>query len=192
MLDTSLEVRAMPVVMDADRISRALTRIAHEILERNRGIDGVAPRRRAVPRRAARAAHRRGARHRQRRPRADRRSRHHAVPRRSDAHRGRAPAARPQDRDPVLDRRSHHHPGRRRALHRTDDAGGARRADRLRSARGRSSWWCWSTAATASCRSRPTTSARTCPTSRKESVQVRLRGARRRRRSRRSRREGVG
>jgi pyrimidine operon attenuation protein/uracil phosphoribosyltransferase len=31
----------MPVVMDADRISRALTRIAHEILERNHGIDGV-------------------------------------------------------------------------------------------------------------------------------------------------------
>ena len=32
----------MPVVMDADRISRALTRIAHEIVERNRGVDGIA------------------------------------------------------------------------------------------------------------------------------------------------------
>jgi pyrimidine operon attenuation protein/uracil phosphoribosyltransferase len=31
----------MPVVMDAERISRALTRIAHEILERNHGIAGV-------------------------------------------------------------------------------------------------------------------------------------------------------
>ena len=31
----------MPVVMDADRVSRALTRIAHEILERNHGIAGV-------------------------------------------------------------------------------------------------------------------------------------------------------
>jgi pyrimidine operon attenuation protein / uracil phosphoribosyltransferase len=31
----------MPVVMDADRISRALTRIAHEIIERNHGIAGV-------------------------------------------------------------------------------------------------------------------------------------------------------
>ena len=31
----------MPIVMDADRISRALTRIAHEIIERNHGIDGV-------------------------------------------------------------------------------------------------------------------------------------------------------
>jgi len=32
----------MPVVMDADRISRTLTRIAHEILERNKGVDGLA------------------------------------------------------------------------------------------------------------------------------------------------------
>jgi pyrimidine operon attenuation protein/uracil phosphoribosyltransferase len=32
----------MPVVMDADRISRALVRIAHEIVERNRGVDQVA------------------------------------------------------------------------------------------------------------------------------------------------------
>ena len=32
----------MPVVMDADRISRALTRIAHEIVERNRGVDNIA------------------------------------------------------------------------------------------------------------------------------------------------------
>jgi pyrimidine operon attenuation protein / uracil phosphoribosyltransferase len=42
----------MSVVMDADRISRTLTRIAHEILERNRGIDDLALvgiRRRGVP-----------------------------------------------------------------------------------------------------------------------------------------------
>ena len=32
----------MPVVMDADRITRALTRIAHEIVERNRGIADLA------------------------------------------------------------------------------------------------------------------------------------------------------
>lgn len=32
----------MPVVMDADRISRALTRIAHEIVERNRGVADIA------------------------------------------------------------------------------------------------------------------------------------------------------
>jgi pyrimidine operon attenuation protein/uracil phosphoribosyltransferase len=28
----------MPVVMDADRISRTLARIAHEIVERNKGV----------------------------------------------------------------------------------------------------------------------------------------------------------
>ena len=32
----------MPVVMDADRVSRALTRIAHEIVERNRGVADLA------------------------------------------------------------------------------------------------------------------------------------------------------
>src|SRR5215213_8932469 len=51
---------SMPQVMDADRMSRALTRIAHEILERNRGLDEIALvgiRTRGVPlaRRIARA-----------------------------------------------------------------------------------------------------------------------------------------
>jgi pyrimidine operon attenuation protein/uracil phosphoribosyltransferase len=32
----------MPVVLDADRIGRSLARIAHEILERNRGVDELA------------------------------------------------------------------------------------------------------------------------------------------------------
>jgi pyrimidine operon attenuation protein/uracil phosphoribosyltransferase len=32
----------MPVVMDAERIGRALARIAHEIVERNRGVDRLA------------------------------------------------------------------------------------------------------------------------------------------------------
>jgi pyrimidine operon attenuation protein/uracil phosphoribosyltransferase len=50
----------VPQVMDADRMSRALTRIAHEILERNRGLDELALigiRTRGVPlaRRLARA-----------------------------------------------------------------------------------------------------------------------------------------
>ena len=50
----------MPQVMDADRMGRALTRIAHEILERNRGLDDLALvgiRTRGVPlaRRIARA-----------------------------------------------------------------------------------------------------------------------------------------
>jgi pyrimidine operon attenuation protein/uracil phosphoribosyltransferase len=50
----------MPVVMDADRMARSLTRIAHEILERNRGVEELALvgiRTRGVPlaRRLARA-----------------------------------------------------------------------------------------------------------------------------------------
>jgi pyrimidine operon attenuation protein / uracil phosphoribosyltransferase len=50
----------MPEVMDADRMSRAITRIAHEILERNRGVGELALvgiRTRGVPiaRRLARA-----------------------------------------------------------------------------------------------------------------------------------------
>jgi pyrimidine operon attenuation protein/uracil phosphoribosyltransferase len=32
----------MPVVMDADRIGRTLTRIAHEIVERNKGVEQLA------------------------------------------------------------------------------------------------------------------------------------------------------
>src|SRR6476659_6672461 len=32
----------MPIVMDADRIGRTLTRIAHEIVERNKGVEGLA------------------------------------------------------------------------------------------------------------------------------------------------------
>ena len=52
----------MPQVIDADRMSRALTRIAHEIVERNRGLGELALvgiRTRGVPlaRRIARALH---------------------------------------------------------------------------------------------------------------------------------------
>ena len=32
----------MPIVLDADRVNRSLTRIAHEILERNRSLDDLA------------------------------------------------------------------------------------------------------------------------------------------------------
>jgi len=42
----------MPVVLDADRMDRTLTRIAHEIVERNRGVEELAfvgIRRRGVP-----------------------------------------------------------------------------------------------------------------------------------------------
>jgi pyrimidine operon attenuation protein / uracil phosphoribosyltransferase len=49
--ESSLEA-SLPQVMDADRMSRALTRMSHEILERNRGLDEIALigiRRRGVP-----------------------------------------------------------------------------------------------------------------------------------------------
>ena len=46
----------MPVVMDADRMGRTLTRIAHEIVERNRGLDRLALVGVRTPRRAARHA----------------------------------------------------------------------------------------------------------------------------------------
>jgi len=32
----------MPVVIDADRMARTLTRIAHEIVERNQGVEQLA------------------------------------------------------------------------------------------------------------------------------------------------------
>ena len=91
--------------MDADRIGRTLTRIAHEILERNRGVEELALvgiRTRGVPSPGASRATLReitSDRH------ADRRARHHALPRRPDAPRRRAAAGRPPHRDPVLDRR---------------------------------------------------------------------------------------
>ena len=57
-----LQEACVPLVMDADRMGRALTRIAHEILERNRGLDDIALvgiRTRGVPlaRRIARSLH---------------------------------------------------------------------------------------------------------------------------------------
>jgi pyrimidine operon attenuation protein / uracil phosphoribosyltransferase len=39
---SAVEVYLMPIIMDADRMGRTLTRIAHEILERNRGTEHVA------------------------------------------------------------------------------------------------------------------------------------------------------
>ena len=54
--------RLVPLVMDADRMARALTRMSHEILERNRGLDEIALvgiRTRGVPlaRRISRSLH---------------------------------------------------------------------------------------------------------------------------------------
>jgi pyrimidine operon attenuation protein/uracil phosphoribosyltransferase len=96
----------MPVVLDATRIARSLARIAHEILERNHGVEELALigiRRRGVPlaRRLAQAIH----------------EIHHVeVPTgalditlyRSDATAIAASAGDPPHRDSVLDRRQAH------------------------------------------------------------------------------------
>ena len=89
-----------------------------------------------------------------------RRPRHHVLPRRHRAARRGARGARDADR-----LRHHGHDGgarRRRALHGPDDPSGDGRPDGLRPAAHGSSSPCSSTAATASCRSGPTSSARTC------------------------------
>ena len=143
-------------------MSRALTRMAHEILERNRGLDELALvgiRTRGVPiaQRLARAL---------------REINGDDIPTgalditlyRDDLMRnpvgtaaGRAP-----DRDSVLDRRSQDSARGRRALHGPDDSGGARRAHRLRASACHPARSCSSIAATASCRSKPTTWGRIC------------------------------
>ena len=80
---------------------------------------------------------------------------------------------------------AHRDPGRRRRRHGSSSSSttccspAARSGPRstrsaTSAARARSSWPSWSTAATASCRSAPTTSARTCPTSLRETVRVLL------------------
>ena len=162
----------MPVVMDADRMSRAHAHRARNprAQPRQRASRSSASARAACRWRAGSPAPERH----QRRRRADRRARHHALSRRPDASAvGPQPVVRRTEIPFSIDDRTH--PARRRrALHRPDDPRGARRADRLRPAAARSSSSCWSTAATASCRSRPTTSARTCRRRAKQSVQVRL------------------
>src|SRR4030095_10087731 len=116
----------MPQVMDADRMARALTRIAHEILERNRGTSDLALvgiRTRGVPL-ARRIAH-------------NLKDIVHAdvptgaldiplSPRDRDAASVRPAAGRPPHRDPVLHRRQADPARGRRALYGTDDPLGAR------------------------------------------------------------------
>ena len=159
--------------MTAGDVSRALRRIAHEILERNKGADGLVVL--GIPTRGVALARRlvqRDGRGRGRRPCPVGRPRHHDAPRRP------APAADPRAR-------AHRHPGarhrrqgrrarRRRALLRPHRPRRARRPVRPRPAPRRAAGRARRPRATASCRSAPTTSARTCPTSSSERVQVRL------------------
>ncbi len=165
-------------VLDARDVSRALTRISHEILERNKRLARPGPARDPdqgrPPRPPDRGQDLRGRGHRG----AGRLPRRHDVPRRPADAPGPGPAA---HRDPDRrDRRQDRGAGRRRALLRPHDPGRARRHERHRQAAAPSGSRSWSTAATATFRSGPTSSARTCPPRTAEKVAVRLERARRR------------
>ena len=159
-------------VLDETALDRALTRIAHEILEKNGGAKDLAfvgLRSRGVSlahRLAAKIAQIDGT------TPPGRHARHHALPRRP----GHARHARhPRHGHPVLDQGQDGDP--RATTSSSPAARSARRSTRSSTSAGRprSSSRAWSTAATASCRSGRTTSARTCRPSRRESVAVRLR-----------------
>ena len=148
-------------VLEPAEIGRALTRIAHEILERTRGAQQVVLL--GIPTRGVPLAGRLAAGHRagRRPPGPARVARHHHVPRRPAAAPG--PDARP-DRGPA----GRASTARSWSWSTTCSTPAARCGPRwtrstTSAGRGRSSSPSWSTAATASCRSGPTTSARTCP-----------------------------
>ena len=158
---------AQRVLLDEEQVRRTLSRIAHEIIERNDDLDDGRARRDPHARRAARAAPapaRRGALGRRARARP---ARHHLPPRRRPRPRRAARRAAPQPRRARHEARlrargPHRDPRRRRPLHGPHDPRRDRRAVRVRPARRACSSPCSPTAATASCRSAPTTSARTC------------------------------
>ncbi len=145
-------------VLAPDDVRRATTRMAHEIIERNQGLDGVVLI--GDPDRWRLAGRRIGQRDRPNRVDDSRRvDRRIPLPRR---HRAAAGEPRCGERHRLRRRRGHDRARRRRAVHRADGARCARRARRLRAAPSRSSSPCSSTAVTASSRSAPTSSARTC------------------------------
>ena len=170
--------RRTQAVLGADDVRRAITRMAHEIIERNRGLDGVVlhrpPARRRVAGRALGAEiariERAGARSGRSTPRLyrDDIGLRPVVPGRSQRHPGRRSTARPWCSSTTCC--SPAAPCGPRSTPSPTTAG-----------RGPCSWPCSSTAATASCRSGPTSSARTCRRALDEDVQVdrRRRGDRR-------------
>ena len=118
-------------VMDADDVARATVRIAHEVIERNHGLDSVVViglQTGGVPLAArlvdaiARIEHRSGA---------GRHARRRVLPRR---HRHPSCAAGSGHRHRVRGRRRHGGAGRRRAVHRTHHPGRPQRVERLRAA----------------------------------------------------------
>ena len=154
---------ASKFLLDDEAISRTLSRIAHEIIERNEDLGAVALvgiHTRGVPlahrlRRLVESA---------RESCAARPAGHHLSPRRRSRSRRPASAARtarrPRHEARLRARGPHGDPRRRRPLHRPDDSRGDRRSVRVRPP-DRCSSPCSPIAATASSRSGPTTSART-------------------------------
>ena len=147
-------------IMTADEIRRATVRISHEIVEKQAGTDRSGSGRHPASRRPARPPDRRGDRRARRRDDPRRRARHHVLPRRPVARR---PAAARQGHRPAVRPRT----GRRSCSSTTSSTPAGRSGRRwtrswTSGGRRRSAWRSSSTAATASCRSGPTTSARTC------------------------------
>ena len=150
------------VVLDGDDMRRTLVRIAHEIVEQQRGSRGPRDRRHPPPRRGPRRAA------------CTRSSASCSTPTcrsalvditfyrddLADAQPTRRSSTRPQLDFPVEG--AHRRPRRRRPLHRAHGPRRDRGALRLRPPGDASSSPSSPTAATASCRSAPTTSARTC------------------------------
>ena len=160
------------VVMSSGDVSRALRRIAHEILERNKGADGLVLL--GIPTRGVALAHRLVAGDRRGRGRhgAGGSARHHDAPRRP------APPAGPRASSTPTSRRAAS-TTRSSSSSTTCSTPGAPSAPRwtpwpTSAGPGPCGWPCWSTAATASCRSAPTTSARTCRPPAASGSQVRL------------------
>ena len=151
------------VLVDADQVRRTVARIAHEIVERHPDPDrpraGRDPHARRAAGRPPGAADRRV-----RRDRARLRHRgHRALPRRRRPRQPPRRAAGGGRHGPRLRRLgARRDPGGRRPLHRAHHPRRHRRDLRLRPAARWCSSPCWWTAATASCRSGPTTSGRTC------------------------------
>ena len=86
--------RRPKILLDAAAVERTLSRIAHELIERNADLDDARARRHPHPRRAARRSPARARRGALRRRGRHRRRRHHLPPRRRARPRRRAAAAR--------------------------------------------------------------------------------------------------
>ncbi len=147
-------------VLDEAGLDRALTRIAHEIVEQAEGVDHVALV--GIKTRGVTLAERIADEDRdhRRHQALGRRARHHALPGRSRAQ-GRA-AAGPQHRDQLPHQGTHRDPGGRRAVHRADHPRRDGRADGSGTTAHHPAGRPRGPRSPGAARSDPTTSGRTC------------------------------